>query len=188
MTVEPEFVTAAREYQRRYYQERREAKLAYARQQRIDHGDRIRARRRELRIEKGLQVRGEPVVPGGFVNSKHYNRQHYLLRQCESNFRDKIAALQAVSKSKNPTCSRCGCSDVRVLVINHLNGDGNKDRLTTKGVKRLRKSILSGSRALNDLDVRCASCNALYEYERGRIRLPSNWQEILAELTDGRSL
>jgi hypothetical protein len=184
MADEPAYVTAAREYQRRYYQERREEKVAYQNQYYWTNRDKIRIRRRELRIEKGLPVKGETVVPGGFVNKKHYNRQHYLLRMAEVHFRDRVAVLQTVSKSARPVCCKCGDSDIRSLTVNHINGGGRKE-LAADRTRLFRKAVLSGARSVHDLDVRCFNCNIIYEYERGRRRLPDNWEEILAELTDG---
>ena len=44
-------------------------------------------------------------------------------------------------------CVNCGETDIRVLQINHINGRDNPE-----------------------VDVRCANCNILYEYERGNLR------------------
>lgn len=61
-------------------------------------------------------------------------------------------------------CVNCGETDLRVLQVNHLNGGGGKD---DKGLVFYRK-IVKGERDIEDLDVRCANCNILYEYEAGR--------------------
>ncbi len=61
-------------------------------------------------------------------------------------------------------CVRCGETDRRVLQVNHLNGDGREVRYDRRGFVM---SIVKGQRTLDDLDVRCANCNILYEYERG---------------------
>ena len=58
-------------------------------------------------------------------------------------------------------CVVCGNIDIRVLQINHKN---EKDR---RGYS-LVMAILAGRRGKDDLDLRCANCNLIYEYEKGR--------------------
>ncbi len=62
-------------------------------------------------------------------------------------------------------CVNCGETDRRVLQINHINGAGRDE--TVGNSYKFIKDILSGARKTDDLDVRCANCNVLYEYERG---------------------
>jgi len=93
-------------------------------------------------------------------------------------FVDKLKALQKVSGLQEPICSKCGITDIRVLTINHLNGDGAKERkIYGSRVSRIYRDIRN-DRTTSDLDVRCYNCNILYEYERGRINLPENWKEL----------
>lgn len=62
-------------------------------------------------------------------------------------------------------CSQCGVLDKRLLQINHMNGGGIKElRPYPHGFYR---RIVNGKRKTEDLDIRCANCNILYEYERG---------------------
>ena len=68
-------------------------------------------------------------------------------------------------------CVICGESDLRLLTINHKNGDGHKERAesgTNRGGVAIYRIINSGQRSLEDLDVRCYNHNILYEYEIGR--------------------
>jgi hypothetical protein len=75
-------------------------------------------------------------------------------------------------------CINCGNDDIRVLTVNHKNGDGAKERNVSKyRVSRLFRDIQKG-RTISDLDVRCYNCNILYEYEQGRRNLPLNWKEL----------
>jgi hypothetical protein len=62
-------------------------------------------------------------------------------------------------------CVRCGFSDWRVLQVNHKNGGGSKER-RMKGTHGIFREILSGKRSTDDLDLRCANCNILYQYEK----------------------
>jgi len=66
-------------------------------------------------------------------------------------------------------CVGCKISDPRVLQLNHKNGGGTKERKGEGwGGAQLVRAILHGSRAVDDLELRCANCNVLYEYEVGR--------------------
>jgi hypothetical protein len=92
------------------------------------------------------------------------------------NFLDKLTALRTVSGLQNPKCCKCGKEDIRVLTINHLNGDGAKDRRGYRVCDTYRK--IRHNRSVDDLEVRCYNCNILYEYEQGRRTLPLNWKEL----------
>ena len=63
-------------------------------------------------------------------------------------------------------CARCGIDDWRVLQINHLNGGGTKE-FRNGHPEKIYRAIINGDRATDDLELRCANCNILYEYERG---------------------
>ncbi len=62
-------------------------------------------------------------------------------------------------------CVRCGITDLRVLQINHLHHVGRTKRPHESGSDFYLR-ILDGRRDTSDLDIRCANCNILYEYER----------------------
>jgi hypothetical protein len=66
-------------------------------------------------------------------------------------------------------CVVCGLTDMRLLQINHLNGGGQQEQLFGRD---MYQRIASGERGIEDLDVRCANHNLLYEYERGKRRAP----------------
>ena len=63
------------------------------------------------------------------------------------------------------TCVKCGENDIRVLQINHLDGGG---KVETQQGRHFLLRILDGRRSIQDLDIRCANCNLLYEFEVGR--------------------
>ena len=66
-------------------------------------------------------------------------------------------------------CVVCGITDMRILQINHINGGGVQESLF--GYEMYR-AIVNQTRKIDDLDVRCANHNLLYEYERGKRVLP----------------
>ncbi len=51
--------------------------------------------------------------------------------------------------------------------MNHMNGGGRAE-LELKGNWAFYTDILSGKRNTNDLNLLCANCNIIYEYERGK--------------------
>jgi hypothetical protein len=66
-------------------------------------------------------------------------------------------------------CIGCGIEDARVLQVNHKNGQNGVSRKES-GIG-LYYSIVNGSRKIDDLELRCANCNIIYEYERGQRRV-----------------
>lgn len=67
----------------------------------------------------------------------------------------------------------CGETDLRVLQINHINGEGWKKN---NGIYKVHPTtryhqIANGIYNEAELDVRCANCNILYEYEIGHRKI-----------------
>ncbi len=67
-------------------------------------------------------------------------------------------------------CVGCGITDIRVLQVNHKNGRGGEKDLFGA---EMYQAIVSKIRITEDLDLRCANCNIIYEYECGRRKLPT---------------
>src|SRR5271155_256030 len=78
--------------------------------------------------------------------------------------RNRSDALKAVARGGPIVCSHCGCDDIRVIEINHVNGGGTKE-IRLVGNQRLYKLIVDGMRAVDDLDLACRVCNALFFVE-----------------------
>jgi hypothetical protein len=186
MEIEPPYVQKSKDYQRDYYLKHREKKLTYQKERLQTKRLEINRRRKELRLKKGLKVRGEPVLPSG-LERKEYNFLHHRERTSVKLLGQKIEALQIVSGCKRPKCCKCGCSDIRVLMINHIDGGGSAERksLGRSHARLMRANIRDGTRSPSGLDVRCANCNLLHEYERGRNWMPRGWEAILAEMCEG---
>jgi len=70
-----------------------------------------------------------------------------------------------VIKMLGGVCVKCGCTDLRVLEVNHIDGGGKTEYLS-KSNQAFYWKVFYGERTIDDLNVMCASCNALYEYER----------------------
>ncbi len=94
-------------------------------------------------------------------------RQNRPQRQVK-NRRQADERHQKVAALLGGVCVKCGISDWRVLQVNHINGGGQKEqrRGRSEGRPHMYQDILTGRRSTDDLDLRCANCNVLYEYER----------------------
>ena len=74
-------------------------------------------------------------------------------------------------------CARCGYTDERALQFNHKNGDGYLHRvakfhrsrtgLKAKHDPREWLRFLFDAPIQADIELLCANCNQIYEYERG---------------------
>jgi predicted component of type VI protein secretion system len=103
------------------------------------------------------------------VQTKAYRQQNpEKIREIKR--KAKVKMRLAVIAKLGGKCSRCPITDPRVLQINHINGDAILDRVKPsnhlKNEYRFYKSILDGERT--DLNLLCANCNIIYEYEIGR--------------------
>ena len=67
-------------------------------------------------------------------------------------------------------CSRCGIRDKRVLQFNHINGGGLKEHakggIIAQRRNKFYQDIIEGKRT--DINLLCANCNQIYEYEQKR--------------------
>ena len=71
-------------------------------------------------------------------------------------------AIEIVGRGKIECSNGCGCNDIRLLEINHINGDGAKERKTfNKDSRKLFKNIVNGTRTIDDLNLRCEVCHSL---------------------------
>ncbi|MEK6883509.1 MAG: hypothetical protein AABY22_28030, partial [Nanoarchaeota archaeon] len=105
--------------------------------------------------------------------SKKYNRENYQKK--------KIKVFKMISKN-NIKCISCNLKDVRVLQINHKNGDGHIE-MNGLNYYSFFNSIINGKRTVSDLDLRCANCNILYEFECGRRGFGVSWKGLAAFAT-----
>ena len=115
------------------------------------------------------------------MTDRHRLNYEYRLRKDKLN---RWRARVRVFKLLGGKCVVCGISDSRVLQVNHLNGGSSRE--TGRGDKKkavyynIYRAILNGSRGVSDLDLRCANCNMIYEYERGVRFAPRNAEVVRA--------
>ena len=63
-------------------------------------------------------------------------------------------------------CVKCGLTDPRILQIHHKNGDGYKEKHL--GPSTIQLAILTGRKNRKEVELLCANCNLLADYESGR--------------------
>ena len=83
----------------------------------------------------------------------------------------RLDVLRMLSDGGKPVCVRCGCDDIRLLEINHINGGGSKEKKGGKGADFCFK-IKQGKRKTDDLNVLCRVCNAWHALELKYGKLP----------------
>jgi len=136
------------EYERRYRNEHREQEREKSRRYRAKHLDEINEHQRKYRAEnKGKRSK----------YLKIYRLEHKDTRRADARL-EIIVMLGG-------KCTRCGFDDVRALQVDHVNGNGNKQR------KRLGNSIYmimledikNGSQ---EYQILCANCNWIKRYEK----------------------
>lgn len=134
------------DYFKKYYQKNKERiskrnKELYQKRRSTEDGI-VEHRRKSLEYTKKYREKNREKI-------RAYSRKRHRER--------KIAALEIISKGR-VECANCGCDDVNILEINHINGGGCKEHKAIG--KSLRDSILNGSRNIDDLNVLCRVCNA----------------------------
>ncbi len=102
------------------------------------------------------------------------SRQRDAAQGCStmSNDRAKARANYRVLRRKileilGNKYNKCGVSDERVLQVNHINGrDRDAGVWDCYSTHDLYRDIVNGKRKY-DLNLLCANCNIIHEYERG---------------------
>ena len=68
---------------------------------------------------------------------------------------------KAMNVQGGKLCANCGCDEVGLLEINHINGGGRAASKTRQN-RQLYRDIVKGAVSLSDYNVLCRVCNALH--------------------------
>jgi hypothetical protein len=68
-------------------------------------------------------------------------------------------------------CNNCGCDKYELLEINHIDGEGNKER-KQKRTSVFYLDIIYGRRVIKDLEILCRPCNHIHYLELKYNKLP----------------
>jgi len=79
--------------------------------------------------------------------------------------------MYKIAGNEHPICDNCRCDDIRLIEINHKNGDGARDT-RSKYHQKFLYDIITGRSKTDDLDLRCRVCNALHYIESKYGKLP----------------
>ena len=104
--------------------------------------------------------------PSRVKASRRRHQPHYAAYHRLRRVRLRFAAITMLGSE----CRRCSYEDVRALQFNHINGDGGSREIYSGGGQQFYLSILRGR---PDVELLCANCNVIYEYERGTRFAPS---------------
>lgn len=138
-----------KEYHKRYREEHKEELKEYHKRYRENN-------------RKKLRVKG----------AKHYEKnKKQMLEKAKKRYQKfRLKVLNIVS-GNNLFCVRCGCNDIRLLEINHINGRG-REETGGKFNTGFYKKIVSGNRKTDDLELLCKVCNAWHYLELKYGKLP----------------
>ena len=100
------------------------------------------------------------------IYTKEYAKTHQEQRRDYVNARYKELRDEIV-EAYGSKCIRCGFSDRRALCIDHVNGNGLKERKLKNGANFLRKIIRENFP--DDYQLLCANCNLIKAIENREI-------------------
>lgn len=119
--------------------------------------------RREHTVAQNKARRKYPEIEGLNRRQLHW-RFNDKAREYNLN-KDKQKRLTVI-KHLGDKCARCGFKkDKRALCLDHINGDGAKDR-KDKGSRTYRYYVSHLDEAEKNLQVLCYNCNAIKVYEK----------------------
>lgn len=99
-----------------------------------------------------------------FAQMKIWEKIHKKERAAIGRKRLKMTVFNIISNN-NPICANCGCDDIRLLEVNHINGGGNRELKSGKNTNVFMWAIYMGRRKTDDLNLLCRVCNALHYLE-----------------------
>ncbi len=123
--------------------------------------------------------------------SRTYKRKKYDQRvNGIKSWNRRMRIFGEISGLEKIRCVKCGNTDPRILQIHHVNGDGNRDVNFYSKFDNYLKGKSKSKKPTEKLELRCANCNILAEYEMGK-RFPwldridedgnAVWKEILKD-------
>lgn len=103
-----------------------------------------------IRMEK---IRKKPHI----IKSTRVSRRKYS---------DKVRLRALESISNPPRCKRCGDTDTRILVYDHIHENGSEDRHLNQIMLALKILGMSEKKRLETFQLLCRNCNWIKQLER----------------------
>ncbi len=151
-------------YQRKWYGEHREQLREYRREHKEQ---RQKTQRKYYEAHREQEQEYQREYASKHRESERERARKWYKVHKEQELESRWAERQKVLELLGGECIKCGITDIRLLQINHKNGGGFAERRKF-GYWKVIRDILKGGRDTSDIDLRCANCNILYEYECGR--------------------
>ena len=100
-----------------------------------------------------------------YAKDYYHKKDKGQVREYSKLLREKyrFLALQTIGKGII-ICSKCGCKEIRLIEINHING--LIDRQERFRNVSFYKNIAKGIRKIDDLNLLCKVCNWAYSIEK----------------------
>ena len=93
-----------------------------------------------------------------------YRKEHPNYKPNRSDYQKKLRE-KAIEKLGGPKCANCGCNINEILEINHIKGNGRKERKKYKNYHSFFRAIIKERVNIGDYNVLCRVCNAKYYVE-----------------------
>lgn len=125
------------------------------------------------KTERGRELRAK-------AQRKYQATEKGKLAYNNSMIRQTLKRRRALLVLLGGKCAKCGNEDYRVLQVNHLHGHGKEELRRFGRANEFYAAILSGQRSTDDLNLLCANCNVVYDYDIGiRSQVTSQHLEII---------
>lgn len=144
------------EYARSYRKRNREKVRAYNR----EYNRRWREKHKSSYYVKYYNLNKDKILSNNKSRYKTDKVYKEAMKKATNSSRKKVRldALLIVGRGVLK-CVNCGIGDIDMLQINHINGDGNKDKRAKLTGWTMMYAIRNGKRVIDDLNLLCSPCN-----------------------------
>lgn len=128
---------------------------------------------------------GKKYYAKGFCKLHYYSTDEAIELRKRRDARYKVKArLEAFSILGKSKCSKCGNTDMRVLQLDHIKGDGYKAKReyfrTMKEIVELKKNP---AKFRSVFQVLCSNCNWIKRYENSEQITTKEWKDAFIPKT-----
>lgn len=90
------------------------------------------------------------------THKRKWNSKGYAVRE---NAALRMRIMEALG---GPECSSCGCDELEILEINHINGGGTKESKKSPNRRQYYREILNDPMLKDKFNIMCKVCNILH--------------------------
>lgn len=159
------------EVRKKYYDAHKEEMQKRAKIYRLVHQEELRLQQKLHYALHGKQKREYSKRYGQLHREERRlyrikNAAHFRLYRANRSFSYRKKALIKLSQTTVPFCENCGCTDIRVLNINHLTRTWQGRRPNSELDTVLYRRILQASHPEKQYNILCVPCNWIYYWEQ----------------------